>query len=153
MSGESRRIRFKTLIFTIIVILSNAIGDLFLTLGVKQHTAELSLSPVAYIAAMFSPWVATGIALLIVWMLTRMALFGWADLSFVLPVTSVGYVLTAVLGKVVLNEEISAKRWLGTALIVAGTAVVGRTTVRTTEDVPAKPVAGRTAVATLEDGR
>jgi len=68
---------------TIIVVLSNAFGDLFLTLGMKQHAAELSLSPVAYIAAMFSPWVATGIALLVVWMLTRMALFGWADLSVV----------------------------------------------------------------------
>lgn len=134
MSGESQQIRLKTLIFTIIVILSNALGDLFLTLGLKQQTTELSLSPVAYVAAMFTPLVSLGIVLLTLWLLTRMALFGWADLSFVLPLTSVGYVLTAVMGKLVLNEDISAKRWLGTVLIVAGTAVVGRTSVRTTED-------------------
>jgi len=134
MGGDSRRIRLKTLIFTLIVILSSALGNLFITVGMKQQTAELSLSPAGYIAAIFTPWVALGVALLIVWMLTRMALFGWADLSYVLPVTSVGYVLSAMMGKLVLHEEISAKRWIGTLLIVAGTAVVGRTSVHTTRE-------------------
>ena len=40
-----------------------------------------------------SRFVAGGIGLLILWLLTRMALISWADLSFVLPVTSIGYVL------------------------------------------------------------
>jgi uncharacterized membrane protein len=91
----------------------------------------LSLSPVGYIAAIFTPWVALGICLLIVWLLTRMALFGFADLSYVLPVTSLGYVGSAVLGHLFLHEVVSVRRWAGTLLIVAGTAIVGRTTVRT----------------------
>ena len=32
--------------------------------------------------------------------LSRMALLSWADLSYVLPVTSVGYVLVALIGKI-----------------------------------------------------
>jgi drug/metabolite transporter (DMT)-like permease len=76
--------------------------------------------------------VALGVGLMVLWMLSHMALLSWADLSFVLPVTSVGYVLTAVAGRYLLNENISAGRWLGIGLIMAGVAVVGRTPPRTT---------------------
>jgi uncharacterized membrane protein len=43
----------------------------------------------------------------------------------VLPVTSIGYVLNAVMGAVFLGEVVSLLRWTGTALIVAGAALVG----------------------------
>jgi drug/metabolite transporter (DMT)-like permease len=36
-------------------------------------------------------------------------------------------VLTALVGKFFLAEEVSPQRWLGTLLIVAGVALVGRT--------------------------
>ena len=49
-----------------------------------------------YIQVLFDPWVALGVVLLIVWLLSQMTLLSWADLSYVLPVTSVGYVLTAL---------------------------------------------------------
>ena len=58
--------------------------------------------------------------LLIVWMLSHMTLLSWADLSYVLPVTSVGYVLAAVAGRLFLAEQITMARWAGIALIVAG---------------------------------
>jgi uncharacterized membrane protein len=58
-------------------------------------------------------------------MLSRMALLSWADLSYVLPVTSIGYVLVALAGKVLLDERISVTRWAGIALIMAGVALVG----------------------------
>jgi uncharacterized membrane protein len=67
-----------------------------------------------------------GIALLILWLLSRMALLSWADLSYVLPVTSLGYVASAIIGRFFLNEQITPTRWMGTALIVAGTILVGR---------------------------
>jgi uncharacterized membrane protein len=53
-----------------------------------------------------------------------MALLSWADLSYVLPVTSVGYVLVALVGRVLLNEQITSKRWAGIVLIMAGVALV-----------------------------
>jgi uncharacterized membrane protein len=121
----------KTRLFTFIVVASNALGNLCLTHGMKGFAGQLSFSPAGYISAIFSPWVAAGIALLIVWLLTRMALLGWADLSYVLPVTSIGYVVSAVMGRYFLYEQVSLRRWAGTLLIVAGTAIVGRTGVRT----------------------
>jgi len=50
-----------------------------------------------------------------------------ADLSYVLLVTSVGYVLVAILGWSVLGESISTWRWVGTALITFGVSLVGST--------------------------
>jgi uncharacterized membrane protein len=70
--------------------------------------------------------------LLILWLLSRMTLLGWADLSYVLPVTAIGYVLTAVSGKYFLGEEISYQGWAGTGLIVAGIVLVGMTQPNTT---------------------
>ena len=66
------------------------------------------------------------------WLLTRMTLLSWADLSYVLPVTSIGYVLNTLIGKYFFDEKITPARWLGTALIVAGIALVGSTCPRTT---------------------
>ena len=87
---------------------------------------------------MLDPAVAAGIAMLIFSLFTRMALLSIADLSFVLPVTAVGYVLAAALGKLFLHEEVTTVRWLAAFLIFAGVAVVGSTPQNTTKEVPAK---------------
>ncbi len=79
------------------------------------------------ILSLLQPWVLFGIALLIAWTLLRMKLLEWADLSFVLPVTAVGYVLNAILGAVFLHESVSTLRWTGTALIMAGAVMTGLT--------------------------
>ncbi len=81
-------------------------------------------TPLSYITALFQPWAALGVALLILWLMSRMTLLSWADLSYVLPVTSIGYVLVALAGRFLLNEQITARRWAGIALIVAGVALV-----------------------------
>src|SRR6059058_5084614 len=81
--------------------------------------------PLDFIGALFQPWVAAGVVLLILWQLSRMALLSWADLSYVLPVTSIGYVIVALIGKLLLNEAISPQRWAGILLIMAGVALVG----------------------------
>ena len=97
-----------------------------------KHNSPLGSTVPDYIKAIFNPWVMVGIALLILWMLSRMALLSWADLSYVLPVTSIGYVLAAVSGTLFLGEHIPASRWVGTLFIMAGAILVGRTSARTT---------------------
>ena len=104
----------KTRVFAAIVILSNVLGNLALSWGLKHY-------------GLFSPYVFLRVALLIVWLLSRMTLLSWADLSYVLPVTSVGYVLTVFIGKYFFAEQITWQRWLGSLLIMGGMFVVGRT--------------------------
>lgn len=116
------RILWKTRTFAIIVILSNALGNFALDRGMR---GRVTASPWEYIAAIFTPWVMLGISLLILWMLSRMALLSWADLSYVLPVTSLGYVASTLIGRFLLDEQVSPLRWAGTLLIVAGTVLVG----------------------------
>jgi drug/metabolite transporter (DMT)-like permease len=126
------RITNKTRLFALIVIFSNALGNFFLTWGLRRWGGRLSIFPLDYIAAIFNPWVGLGVLLLILWLLSRMALLSWADLSYVLPVTALGYVVTALIGRFWLGEHVSPWRWAGTLLIVAGIALVARTRPNTT---------------------
>ena len=116
----------KTRLFTVLTILTNVAGNSALTKGMQQ-IGDPGSTPAALIAALFHPWVALGVALLIVWTLTHMALLSWADLSYVLPVTAFAYVLTELSGKFLLGEFISTQRWLGVLLITVGVFLVGRT--------------------------
>jgi drug/metabolite transporter (DMT)-like permease len=120
MSRESARLRLKTGICASVVVLSNVFGNFFMKRGMPAALPN----PLSYITALFQPWVSLGVLLLILWMLSRMALLSWADLSYVLPVTSIGYVLVALAGRLLLNEQITSKRWAGILLIVAGVALV-----------------------------
>lgn len=129
--------RSRTLLLVVSVIFFNAVGNLVLTLGLKQVPEHLGMNPLGYIEAMVHPAVAAGIALLIMWLLTRMALMSWADLSFVLPVTAAGYVLATVLGHLFLNETVSPERWAGTLLIFAGASLVGLSASHETVQNPA----------------
>lgn len=112
--------RLKTWIFAGVVILSNAFGNLFLDKGVHGGGVRLPFGLELNLV-----WLIPGIALLILWMLTRMTLLGWADLTYVLPVTALGYVLSTALAAIFLGESVSPKRWAGTVLIMLGTALVG----------------------------
>jgi drug/metabolite transporter (DMT)-like permease len=120
----------KTRIFTALIVVSNVLGNFSLTCGMRQVGRVLSFSPWPYIAALFNPWVALGVSLLIVWLISQMTLLSWADLSYVLPMTSVGYVLAALAGRFFLHEEISPGRWIGIALIMGGVALVSKTAPR-----------------------
>ena len=98
-----------------------------------QHMPDfLGTSLLSYLLALFSnPWILSGTALLTLWMVSQLSMFTWADLSYVLPVTASGYIVTAILGKWLLGEQITAMRWGGTVLITFGSMIVSRTPVRT----------------------
>jgi uncharacterized membrane protein len=125
-------VRARVWLLTAAVILFNVLGNYLLSLGLK-HSPRLGASPADYIAVMANPAVLSGILLLISWMLSRMALLSWADLSFVLPVTSLGYVLSVASAAIFLGEHVSSWRWLGTLMIVGGTLLVGLTAPRTSD--------------------
>ncbi len=124
--ADHTRLRAKTRLFTAIVVVSNVTGNSALTHGMKL-LGDIGNSPLALIGALFHPWVALGVALLVLWTLTQMALLSWADLSYVLPVTAIGYVLTALSGKFVLGETVTATHWAGIFLITCGVTLVGMT--------------------------
>ena len=113
----------------LLFIALKAAGNLSLAWGMKYSAPSLA-------GALLDPFVAIGVVALILAVLMRMVLLSLADLSYVLPVTAIGYVLAAFLGKTVLHETVSSQRWLGIALIFVGAALVGSTAHSTTEVNP-----------------
>jgi drug/metabolite transporter (DMT)-like permease len=137
MNTDLARLRLKTWICATIVVFTNVFGNFFMKRGMP---AELG-SPIQYVTVLFQPWVALGVVLLMLWTASRMALLSWADLSYVLPVTSVGYVLVALAGRMLLHEQITPKRWMGILLIMTGVALVSGGSAPQTAPAKAKAAA------------
>lgn len=110
-----------------LVLILRPFGNLSLAWGMRHVSNILSTGALGYIRPVLNPFVAVGIALLILATLTRMALLSLADLSLVLPLTATGYILSALLGKFLLSEQVTLERWVGVLLIFLGTVVVGST--------------------------
>ncbi len=92
--------------------------------GMKQ-TGNISIHQLhAVFLALLNPWVALGILLLLAFFASYMNALSWADLTYVLPATSLGYVLLAFVAKFVLHEHISVLRWLGIVFISGGVGFV-----------------------------
>jgi drug/metabolite transporter (DMT)-like permease len=101
-----------------------AAGDTMLSHGMKQ-AGNISLSHLqSVIYAIRNPWVAVGIVLLLAFFASYMNALSWADLTYVLPATSLGYVLLALVARFALHEQVSPMRWLGIALISGGVGFV-----------------------------
>lgn len=78
-------------------------------------------------------WIA--IAFMLTFLVLWMVALSWSDLTFVMPLTALTYVLNAILVGPFLGEEVSPLRWLGTLLIAVGVAVVSAESEETAEKV------------------
>lgn len=82
----------------------------------------------SYLLILSTNWLfLSGTALLIIWMIAQLSMFTWADLTYVLPVTSSTYILTAILSRLFLGEQISIARWIGVLIISVGVVLVSET--------------------------
>lgn len=101
-----------------------ATGDSMLAQGMKQVGSISADRLPDMILAILNPWVAGGIVFLLGFFASYSAALSWADLTYVLPASSLGYVLLALIAKFLLHEQVSATRWLGILLISAGVGFV-----------------------------
>lgn len=101
-----------------------ATGDSMLSHGMQQTGAISFHRLPLLIASLLNPWVAIGVVLLIGFFTSYMIALSWADLTYVMPATSAGYVLLALIARFMLHEHVSPLRWLGIALITAGVGFV-----------------------------
>jgi drug/metabolite transporter (DMT)-like permease len=108
----------------LIAAVTAPLGDTLLSVGMKQVGPVSLDQPVVLLHAVLSPYVSLGIALLIGFFASYTAALSWADLTFVLPATSFGNVLIALLAHFWLHEAITPLRWLGIVLITLGVGFV-----------------------------
>lgn len=115
---------FRRYLVLAFVSVAAPLGDTFLDVGMK------SIGPVslAHVTTLFhavcTPWVAAGIVLLIGFFASYLTALSWADLTFVLPATSFGNVVVALLARFWRHEDISLSRWAGIFLITAAVGFV-----------------------------
>lgn len=138
MSHE-HRLRFKTLVMVLLMVVCANTGDLMLARGMKQiGNVVISVPGLQHALWMTiqnaSIWI--GILFLIGFTLCYMTAVSWADYSFVMPAGAFGYAVQTMLAILVLHEVVSSKRWIGVAMICVGVLLVGQTKPNTTNPGP-----------------
>lgn len=115
---------FRRYLILAVVMLCSAVGDTCLSVGMKR-VGPVSLAHLSTLfAALRTPWVAVGIILLLGFFGSYLTALSWADLTYVLPATSFGYVVVALLSRFWLHEHVSVLRWIGVLVITAGVGFV-----------------------------
>jgi uncharacterized membrane protein len=137
MSSE-HRLRIKTLVMVLAMVVFANVGDLMLKRGMTQIGAvELTPGGIQHAFALTvtngTIWI--GIFFLSGFMLSYMTVLSWADYSYVMPAGAFGYALLTFLAVVFLHESVSPRRWIGVVLICVGVLLVGQTKPRTTTEV------------------
>ena len=102
------------------------LADACLSRGMIKLPAIALDHPATLIVAVFTPWIALGVALLICFFASYLTALSWADLTYVLPATAFGNVIVALLSRLWLQETISLERWAGIVLITLGVGFVAQ---------------------------
>ncbi|MFN7139935.1 MAG: EamA family transporter [Limisphaerales bacterium] len=128
----------KILLILIIALTLEAVGVVLLSEGVKnverkivQDVESGKLRNVLFAKAAASvrlgirQWrVLLGVAFMAIFFGALLYLLSQRDVSVVWPLTALGFVITTFAAKYHLKEEISALRWGGVCLIIAGAALI-----------------------------
>ena len=116
----------KKYLVLLAVMCFGSIGDALLKHGMDAFGSVDLQHPWHVVAALAKPWILLGIFCLVAFFASYLTALSWADLSYVLPATALGYVLVTLFGKYFLHENVSPLRWLGVLLISCGVSWVTR---------------------------
>jgi drug/metabolite transporter (DMT)-like permease len=126
----------KTGILLGLLVMFGSAGNLFFSAGMKRIGPMPGWSRAAlhsiFVQVFTSPWIWLGIVSMLLYFVALMLVLSWADFSYVLPATASMYIVIPLLGHLLLGESVSARRWLGVAVICLGVVLVGRTPANTT---------------------
>lgn len=134
--GSDSRLRFKTLVMVLAMVVCANAGDLLLKRGMTNIGAvQISANGLAHAfrLTVTNPIIWLGILFLLGFMICYMTVLSWADYSYVMPAGAFGYAILTFLAVVFLHESVSPRRWIGVILICVGVMLVGQTKPRTTE--------------------
>lgn len=126
------RLTFKQYLILAFVSVSVPLGDASLSRGMTSLPAISLAHPLTLIGAVFTPWIALGIVMLIGYFASYLTALSWADLTYVMPATALGNVFVELLAHFWLHERISPLRWIGVVLITVGVGFVANGPASTT---------------------
>lgn len=105
-------------------------GELLLKFGMNRF-GVLNLHPSTLLPTLvrvfLQPMVLLGFIFVFSASIFWLAVISRVNLSYAYPLLALGYVVTALLSRLLLNETISPTRWAGIVVICVGVALVSRT--------------------------
>lgn len=111
-----------------VVVLAGTAGEVAVTRAMKQIGEVHQFHPRALLRVLGRAfrigWMWLGLALLAMAFFSLLALLSWENVSFVVPLTALSYVVGALMAKLFLGEEVDQIRWMGVILVVVGVVLV-----------------------------
>lgn len=121
----------KTISLVLIAVTIGGAGHVMLAKAMRP-VGDLTEAPAGRLGgmverALLNPWLVAGVALQAFFFFMYLTLLSRADVSQILPMTALDYIVVALLAQVILAEPVTGARWAGILLIVIGVALVSRT--------------------------
>lgn len=119
----------KIIVILIIAAVIESVGIAFLGGGLKEISGAREITP-GEIARVIKSGatngkILAGIGLEAVFFGCLLYMMSVRDVSFVWPLTSIGFIVTTLAAEFILHEKVSASRWAGVALIALGACLTG----------------------------
>ena len=133
----------KILLILVIAAIIEAVGVVVLSGGLKQiHGArQITVSEIARVLkdGCTNGKVILGTALEAVFYGFLLYMLSRNDVSFIWPLTSLGFIVTTLAAKFILSEPVSGTRWAGVMLIALGVCLISYSeSVKTKHNPPAE---------------
>jgi len=121
----------KTMIIVLIAAVLGGTGHVFLAKGMRPvgDLTEASSDRIGGMVAraVSNPWLLFGVVLQAGFFFIYLLLLSRDDVSLVLPLTAIDYIVVAVLAQYMLGEIVTPIRWMGMGLIVGGVGLLSKT--------------------------
>lgn len=118
----------KLLLVLLVGLVFEAVGVVYLNKGLKQvgEVQSVTASEIARVvkSGAANPNILLGVLFEAVFFGTLLYLMSQGTVSFVWPLTSLGFVLTTIAAKFILHEDVSLLRWSGVLLIMLGAGII-----------------------------
>jgi drug/metabolite transporter (DMT)-like permease len=118
----------KIIFILLLALVFEAVGVVFLSKGLKEigEVSQITRSEIGrlFVRGATNPSILLGVLFEAIFFGALLYLLSQRDVSLIWPLTSLGFVITAISAKVFLHEQVSWVRWAGVVLIVIGAGLV-----------------------------
>ncbi len=121
----------KFLVILLIALVLEAIGVVFISRGLKQigDMERVCYSEISRVVrdGITNGSIITGVFFEALFFVGLLILMARNDVSFIWPLTSLGFVITTLAAKFYLHEQVPSMRWAGVLLIMLGAGLISWT--------------------------
>jgi drug/metabolite transporter (DMT)-like permease len=118
----------RAALFFAIIVCAGTGGEIAVSRAMKEVGEVRDFSPRNLVRivsrALHIKWMWLGLGLMAFAFFALLMLLSFENVSFVVPVTALSYVIGALGGKFLLGERLSPTRWLGVSLVCVGVMLV-----------------------------